>query len=589
MIITKTYRRYFSRDLKTREEGETMVPRARRVTIFAAILQALVGISRQMSIGSPQIQALNTTVIANQAVASANVAINKHILAIKNISKAYLPPSSIPNVLKNFASRGDQVCYDDLGCIGITDEWYDPVHRPFNLLPLPREKINTRFILRTRESIDRPQYIYATDPVTIGNSYFEASRPTKFIIHGFVDDGNVGWMREMAIALLGHGDYNAIIVDWGGGSLPLYTQATANTRLVGLEIAFMIRTMIEQFGARAEDFHLIGHSLGSHTAGYAGEQIPGLGRITGLDPAEPYFQYMPAFVRLDETDAQFVDAIHTDAKSILLLGYGMVQPVGHVDFYPNSGRQQPGCSLVDIPLTLIEEGLYDAGRDFVACNHDRSIEFFNNSILTGCSFVGYECPDYDSYLKGLCSSCGPDDLNCAKLGMDAVDYPIKNRKNVQFYFTTDRDKPFCKRHYHISMKLTKTDDAEEWVYGKLKISIFGTYNQIRDINLTPGGSEKFYHTDTRTFLLTSTIDVGKIQRVEVYWNYDADFFKPGTICTLFCNKELFIESVTVSELDYYPESERLENTFQSCPVDRPYLNIGDKSTGAFYVTGCPAR
>ena len=77
----------------------------------------------------------------------------------------------------------------------------------------------------------------------------------------------------------------------------------------------------------------------------------------------------------------------------------MVQPVGHVDFYPNSGRQQPGCSLVDIPLTLIEEGLYDAGRDFVACNHDRSIEFFNNSILTGCSFVGYECPDYDSYLK----------------------------------------------------------------------------------------------------------------------------------------------------------------------------------------------
>ena len=63
------------------------MPRARRVTIFAAILQALVGISRQMSIGSPQIQALNTTVIANQAVASANVAINKHILAIKNISK----------------------------------------------------------------------------------------------------------------------------------------------------------------------------------------------------------------------------------------------------------------------------------------------------------------------------------------------------------------------------------------------------------------------------------------------------------------------------------------------------------------------
>ena len=73
--------------------------------------------------------------------------------------------------------------------------------------------------------------------------------------------------------------------------------------------------------------------MGSHTCGYAGEQIQGLGRITGLDPAEPYFQYRPSNVRLDETDAKFVDAIHTDAKTILLLGYGMLQPVGHLDFY----------------------------------------------------------------------------------------------------------------------------------------------------------------------------------------------------------------------------------------------------------------
>lgn len=41
--------------------------------------------------------------------------------------------------------------------------------------------------------------------------------------------------------LLKHGDYNVIIVDWAGGSLPLYTQATANTRLVGLEIAHLIK------------------------------------------------------------------------------------------------------------------------------------------------------------------------------------------------------------------------------------------------------------------------------------------------------------------------------------------------------------
>lgn len=45
----------------------------------------------------------------------------------------------------------------------------------------------------------------------------------------------------MRSELLVHGDYNVIVVDWAGGSLPLYTQATANTRLVGLELAHLIK------------------------------------------------------------------------------------------------------------------------------------------------------------------------------------------------------------------------------------------------------------------------------------------------------------------------------------------------------------
>jgi pancreatic triacylglycerol lipase len=40
--------------------------------------------------------------------------------------------------------------------------------------------------------------------------------------------------------LLKHADWNVVAVDWAGGSLPLYTQATANTRLVGLELAYLI-------------------------------------------------------------------------------------------------------------------------------------------------------------------------------------------------------------------------------------------------------------------------------------------------------------------------------------------------------------
>ena len=76
-----------------------------------------------------------------------------------------------------------------------------------------------------------------------------------------------------------------------------------------------------------QDFHIIGHSLGAHIAGYAGEKLISmsretgkLGRITALDPAQPLFQNTPEFVRLDPGDAEFVDVIHTDAKSILMGG-----------------------------------------------------------------------------------------------------------------------------------------------------------------------------------------------------------------------------------------------------------------------------
>lgn len=62
-----------------------------------------------------------------------------------------------------------------------------------------------------------------------------------------------------------------------------------------------------------------------------------------LDPADPYFQGTDIKVRLDPTDADFVDVIHTDGSSILSLGMGAAQAMGHVDFYPNGGSDQPGC------------------------------------------------------------------------------------------------------------------------------------------------------------------------------------------------------------------------------------------------------
>lgn len=64
----------------------------------------------------------------------------------------------------------------------------------------------------------------------------------------------------------------------------------------------------------------------------------------GLDPAGPLFETQDPRSRLDSTDAQFVDVIHSNGENLILGGLGSWQPLGHVDFYPNGGRMQKGCT-----------------------------------------------------------------------------------------------------------------------------------------------------------------------------------------------------------------------------------------------------
>ena len=77
-------------------------------------------------------------------------------------------------------------------------------------------------------------------------------------------------------------DFNILLVDWRGGSSDInYMQCASNIRVVGALIAKLLRTLHRHCDLDLSDVHIIGHSLGAHAAGYAGENLKGIGRITG--------------------------------------------------------------------------------------------------------------------------------------------------------------------------------------------------------------------------------------------------------------------------------------------------------------------
>lgn len=55
--------------------------------------------------------------------------------------------------------------------------------------------------------------------------------------------------------------------------------------------------------------------------------------ISALQLAAPYFQDMEKSCRLHKSDAGYVECIHTNWDS-----FGLKEPIGHSDIYPNRGK-----------------------------------------------------------------------------------------------------------------------------------------------------------------------------------------------------------------------------------------------------------
>jgi len=224
-------------------------------------------------------------------------------------------------------------------------------------------------------------------------------------------NGRTDAITKMRKTLLDVGDFNVIQLDWSTGAKTTYEIATANTRLIGSVAAEFVKFLEKNSGADRKNFHVIGHSLGAHVAGYIGEKLEGkLGRISGVDPAGPFFYRTRPAVRLDPTDALLVDNIHTDAV------LGTIQAMGHVDYYPNGGKKQPNCSNN-------------------ICNHALSWEMYTNTINKNseCQYKAFPCESYKKFKDGKCKACPNDLCNC--MGFKAVKKP--GQSEVKLYLIAE--------------------------------------------------------------------------------------------------------------------------------------------------------
>ena len=117
-----------------------------------------------------------------------------------------------------------EVTYPGIGHFTTKDFW-DPLYRPIVFLPQSPQKINTRFLLHTRKNLNSAQYLVVGDHQSMKSSFFDGKKPTKFIVHGFIDNQLFGeWMRHMKDEFLMADDYNVVLVDWSHGNFFPYGQ-----------------------------------------------------------------------------------------------------------------------------------------------------------------------------------------------------------------------------------------------------------------------------------------------------------------------------------------------------------------------------
>ncbi|KRG02542.1 inactive pancreatic lipase-related protein 1 [Drosophila mojavensis] len=282
----------------------------------------------------------------------------------------------------------------------------------------PNSRIS--FWLYTNSSRDAPVLL---DALNLQASSFEPRLPLKILIHGFTGNRSLTPNAEVRDVLLQAQPVHVISVDYGSlVRFPCYYPwAVRNAPVVAKCLAQLIDSLLASGIYRREQLHLIGFSLGGQVAGLTANfvQEP-LSRITGLDPAGPGFMTNRLSDKLDASDADFVDVIHTDP-----FFFSLLPAMGHADFYPNLDHfSQPGCTYIN------------RWRPY-NCNHFRAAIYYGESIVSEHGFWAQQCSDWMQYFTRRCS------LHAHRLNTQ-MGYFVSENSSGSFFLSTNEKHPYAK-------------------------------------------------------------------------------------------------------------------------------------------------
>lgn len=219
----------------------------------------------------------------------------------------------------------------------------------------------------------------------------DITAPTYVITHGWRSDGQTSKeFQDLARSIEGYApDANIVFTNWLDLANDInYADAADDTLTAGAVLSNFLRGS----GLNPTTTTLIGHSLGAHVSGIAGDLYDDLtgmsiGQVIGLDPAGPLFE-PPAGrgtrERLDATDGDRVIAFHTSR----ILGYD--GRLADLDLYVNwEDWLQPGqWSFIgnhNYPIELLTE-LYE-GAGYLQPNDGSIFDLADLASLMGSVYL----------------------------------------------------------------------------------------------------------------------------------------------------------------------------------------------------------